>query len=121
MERDWTQSFRATGSNSHYGLKQYGLGIVMSSSQKKTSRNDATAQRKAALRCAVAPLRETFCCCFGAEMPELPRVYAKLRIAGRQGVSFHSRMQLKEKKRHIATQIFRHPKMQKGRGIAPPS
>ena len=37
-------------SNSHYGLKYYGLGIVMSSFQQKISRNGATAQRKAALR-----------------------------------------------------------------------
>ena len=71
-----------TYSNSHYGLRHDGLGIVMSSSQQKTSRNDATAQRKVALRCVVAPLLETFSCCLDAEIPELPRVYAKLRIAG---------------------------------------
>jgi hypothetical protein len=35
----------------------YGLGNGMSLSEKKTSRNDATAQRRATLRCAVAPLR----------------------------------------------------------------
>ena len=53
-------------------------GVIV---QKKTSRNDTTAQRKVALRCAVASLRETYCSGLGAEMPELQKVCAKMRIA----------------------------------------
>jgi hypothetical protein len=49
--------YGAQSSNSHYGLKHYGLGIMMSSFQQKTSRNDATHKRLfvASLRRCVKP------------------------------------------------------------------